>query len=182
MGWIARMTILGVTVLGMLAAAPVGWARGKQKACVPADEAAGQLRGHAKKDVCVRAHVYDVVQLADGTRYLDVCPPETPDAGCRFTIISLNEDRDAVGELRTYRDTDVEVRGDVQPMRGRMGMVLSNARQFHGGPPRFRPNPMLLHGFTGDQEKPPVSDPNLRSQGGHRGFMNSRDRVPVPAK
>ena len=31
------------------------------------------------KDVCVTAHVYDVVQLPDGTRFLDVCTPDTTD-------------------------------------------------------------------------------------------------------
>jgi hypothetical protein len=99
-----------------------------------------------------------------------------PDERCRFTVISMGEDRDEVGELRKYRDMDVHIRGIVQPMHGRAGMVLSHARQFYGGPPKFRPNPRLARGFTGDQVRPPVSDPNLRSQGGHRAFMNSRDQ------
>jgi len=43
------------------------------KPCVPADKASKLL----KKDVCISAHVYDVVQLPDGTRYLDVCTPQT---------------------------------------------------------------------------------------------------------
>jgi len=30
------------------------------------------------KDVCIAAHVYDVVELPNGTRYLDVCTPQTP--------------------------------------------------------------------------------------------------------
>jgi hypothetical protein len=58
-------------------------------------------------------------------------------------------------------------------------MMLSHARQFSGGTPKFKPNPKLLHGFSGEQAKPPVADPNLRSQGGHRAFMNSRDQEPV---
>ena len=61
-------------------------------------------------------------------------------------------------------------------------MVLSHARQFNGGPPKFKPNPMLVHGFNAEQDRPPVSDPNLRSQGGRRAFMNSRDQEPLPAK
>jgi hypothetical protein len=138
------------------------------------------------KDVCVTAHVYEVVEMPDGTRYLDVCAPDTSDEQCRFTIVSLGEDREEVGELRKYRDMDVHIRGIVEPMHGRTGMVLSHARQFNGGPPKFRPNPKLVRGFTGEQERPPVDDPNLRSQGGHRGFMNSRDQVPLtktpPAK
>jgi hypothetical protein len=40
------------------------------------------------KDVCVTAHVYDVVELPDGTRFLDVCTPETTDDQCRFTIVT----------------------------------------------------------------------------------------------
>lgn len=151
---------------------------GKPKTCVTADEATKMMN----KDVCVTAHVYDVVQLADGTRYLDVCSPETPDAQCRFTIVSLNEDRDDVGELRKYRNMNVQVRGIVRSMHGRAGMVLSHARQFNGGPPRFRPNPMLMHGFNAAQNRPPIYDPNLRSQGGRRAFMNTRDREPLPAR
>jgi hypothetical protein len=145
---------------------------GSPKPCVTADEAT-QL---VNKDVCVTAHIYDVVQLPDGTRFLDVCTPQTPDEQCRFTIVSPWEDREDVGELRRYRDLDVQVRGIVRPMHGRAGMVLSHARQFHGGPPKFKPNPLLARGFTAEQSRPPLNDPNLRSQGGHRAFMNTREK------
>ena len=121
-------------------------------------------------------------ELPDGTRFLDVCSPETSDEKCRFTIISLWEDREEVGELRKYRDMDVHVRGIVRSMHGRAGMVLSHARQFNGGLPRFRPNPRLARGFTGEQARPPLNDPNLRSQGGRRAFMNTRDKEPAPSR
>lgn len=134
------------------------------------------------KDICISAHIYDVVQLPDGTRFLDVCPPETPDAGCRFTVVSLWQDHDTVGELNQYRNMNVQVRGIVQPMHGRAGMVLSHARQFHGGPPKFRPNPLLARGFSADEARPPVNDPNLKPQGGRRAFMNTRDQEAAPAK
>jgi hypothetical protein len=159
-------------------AAPVIAHAAAQKPCVPADQASKLL----KKDVCVTAHVYDVVQLPDGTRFLDVCTPQTPDDACRFTIISLWEDHEDVGELRKYRDMDIHVRGIVQPMHGRSGMVLSHARQFYGGPPKFKPNPRLAHGFSADQSQPPVNDPNLRTQGARRAFMNTRDQETLPAK
>lgn len=155
--------VLLLCPLAVLAEAP--------KACIPVD-AAARLDD---KDVCVEAHVYDVVELTDGTRLLDVCAPGTPDARCRFTIVSLREDREQVGELSRYRDTDVRIRGIVQRMNGRNGMLLSHARQFNGGPPKFRPNQKLLHGFNGEQSKPPVADPNLRSSGGHRRFTNGRN-------
>jgi len=144
----------------------------KQKPCITADEASKLLN----KDICISAHVYDVVQLPDGNRYLDVCSPETPDDACRFTIISLWEDRDEVGELMKYRDMDVQVRGIVQPMHGRAGMLLSHVRQFYGGPPKFKPNPKLARGFNAEQSRPAINDPNLRSQGGRRAFMNTRDQ------
>jgi hypothetical protein len=149
-----------------------------QKPCVTTDQASKLVN----KDVCVTAHVYEVVELPGGTRFLDVCTPDTPDEKCRFTIVSLHEDRDEVGELRKYRDMDVHIRGIVQPMHGRAGMMLSNARQFYGGPPKFRPNPRLAHGFDAEQSRPAVSDPNLRSQGGRRAFMNTRDQEMRPAK
>jgi len=148
------------------------------KSCVTIPEAATL----ANKDVCIQAHVYDVVELPDGTRFLDVCPPDTPDAQCQFTVISLREDREQVGELRHFRDADVHLRGIVQPMHGRSGIVLSHARQFYGGPPKFKPNPKLLHGFIGEQSKPPISDPNLRPHGSQRSFMNSRDQEANAAK
>jgi len=151
---------------------------GKSKACVSSDQAAQMLN----KDICVSAHVYDVVELADGTRFLDVCPPETPDEQCRFTVVSFREDFGEVGELNRFRNTDVTIRGLVQPMHGRSGMMLSHSRQFYGGPPKFRPNPMLARGFGAEQDRPPISDPNLRPQGGHRSFMNTRDQEPLRPK
>jgi len=122
------------------------------------------------------------VQLADGTRFLDVCSPTTPDTGCRFTIVSFAQDLDSVGKLSQYRGRNVEVRGIVRPMHGRAGIVLSHARQFHGGTPRFRPNPLLLRGFNAEQDRPPVRDPNLHTYGHSRTFMNSRDQETRPAR
>ena len=161
-----------LAILPMLAFA------GKQKPCVTADEATALL----DKDVCVAAHVYDVVELPDGTRFLDVCAPDTTDEKCKFTIVSLWEDREEVGELRKYRNMNVQIRGIVRPMHGRAGMVLSHARQFYGGPPKFRPNPLLARGFSADESRPPISDPNLRSQGGRRAFMNTRDKETLPVR
>ena len=135
-----------------------------------------------KRDICLAAHVYDVVQLPDGTRFLDVCSPDTPDESCRFTIVSKRDDRAEVGELSQYRDRDVQIRGTVEPLQGRSGILLSHARQFSGGPPKFRPNPKLLRGFAGDEGRPPVADPNLRPHGGRRAFMNSREQVKIPSK
>jgi len=150
----------------------------KPKPCVTADEATRLVN----KDVCVTAHIYDVVELPDGTRFLDVCSPETPDEKCRFALVSLWEDREDVGELRKYRDSDVQVRGLVRPMHGRAGMVVRHARQFYGGPPKFKPNPRLARGFNAEQSRPPINDPNLRAQGGGRSFMNTRDKETLPAK
>jgi hypothetical protein len=151
---------------------------GGVKNCVTAEEASKNLN----KDVCITAHIYEVVELPNGTRFLDVCPPQTPDDSCHFTIMSLPEDRNEVGVLLKYRDTDVRVRGTVQTMHGRYGMLLSHARQFYGGPPKFRPNPKLLRGFDAELDRRPVNDPNLRSQGGRRAFMDSRDQSPRLAK
>jgi hypothetical protein len=80
-----------------------------------------------------------------------------------------------VGDLEKMRDANIEVRGIVAAMHGRSGMVLSHVRQFYGGPPKFRPNPALAHGFTGDREKPAIGDPNLRPQGGGRAWMNAKE-------
>lgn len=169
------MHLRGLGSLILFAASVPAWGA-HPKACVSTDEASQKLN----KDVCISAHVYEIVQLPDGTRFMDVCAPDTPDERCRFTIVSFREDRLDVGELRKYRDMDVQVRGIVQSMHGRAGMVLSHARQFYGGPPKFKPNPKLARGFTGEQERPPVPDPNLRTQGRGRGFMSSKDRETLP--
>jgi hypothetical protein len=158
-------------VLTLVLAPPSAFA-GRPKQCVTADQASLMLN----KDVCLSAHIYDVVLLPDGTRFLDVCPPETSDAECRFTVVSFREDHETVGELLKYRNMNVQIRGIVQPMHGRAGMILSHARQFNGGPPKFRPNPMLLHGFNAEQDRPPVNDPGLHTHGGHRSFMNTREQ------
>lgn len=168
---LSRWMWLALLFVGLPAAALAG----KPKACVSADQASKMLN----KDICISAHVYEVVELPDGTRFLDVCSPETPDEKCRFTIVSYWADREQVGELQQYRDQNVKVRGIVQAMHGRAGMMLSHARQFYGGPPKFRANPLLAHGFDAEQSRPAVSDPNLRSQGGRRGFMNTRDQEKV---
>lgn len=146
---------------------------GAPKICVDAEDASKTPDKH----VCITAHVYQVVQLADGTRFLDVCPPDVPDVGCHFTIVSLPEDGREVGDLMRYRNTNVKVRGIVQSMHGRFGMFLSHSRQFYGGPPKFRPNSKLLRGFDAEQDRRPVSDPNLRRHGGRRAFMNEKDRT-----
>ena len=159
-------------LLLLAACAPTASMAGKPKFCVTADQASKMLN----KDVCVSAHIYDVVRLPDGTRFLDVCPPTTPDADCRFTIVSFREDWDDVGNLRKYRNKDVDIRGIVRSMHGRAGIVLSHIRQFYGGPPRFRPNPRLLHGFNADRDRPPVHDPNLRTHSRTYSHTNSRDQ------
>ncbi len=169
----ARLFVL----FAILAASALAFAR-KPRPCFTADQASRML----DKDVCVSAHIYDVVRLPDGTRFLDVCSPETPDAACRFTIVSPWEDRDDVGRLQKYRDMNVHIRGIVRPMRGRSGMILSHIRQFNGGPPKFRPNPRLAYGFDAEEDRPPIRDPNLRSQGAARSFMNSRNQETRPSK
>lgn len=164
-------------VLALLSAAAPLFAA-KPKPCVTPDQALKLLN----KDICISAHVFDVVELPNGTRFLDVCAPDVSDDNCRFTIMSLKEDRDTVGELTRYRDADVQIRGIVSPMHGRAGILLSHARQFNGGPPKFRPNPRLARGFTAEQERPPIADPNLRRQGRGRSFMNRLDQEKTPAR
>ena len=167
-----------VWIAALLLAVSSPFAHAAAKPCVTAEEASKLLN----KDVCVTAHIYDVVELPNGTRFLDVCTPDTPDENCRFTVVSMFEDRGEVGELGKYRNANVHIRGIVQSMHGRTGMVLSHERQFNGGPPRFRPNPKLARGFNAEQDRPAINDPNLRSQGSHRAFMNTRDQETRPAK
>lgn len=125
--------------------------------CHPATEAAR----YTGKDVCIAAHIYDVVELRDGTRFLDTCSPETSDADCRFTIASLPQDRRETGNLDSLRGHDIELRGTIHSVNQRSLIYLSNARQLHGGAEKFRPNPALLRGFSAEDGKAPVHDPAL---------------------
>jgi hypothetical protein len=126
-----------------------------------------QASQHLNQDVCIRAHVYDVVELADGTRFLDVCSPETTDAACHFTIVSLSQDRRDVGSLEPLRDRQIEIRGTVHSFADRAGIILSNQRQLRGGPEKFRPNPALMKGFSAADSKSAFDDPAFRSGGHH---------------
>jgi hypothetical protein len=127
------------------------------RTCLSPDEALD----HPDKDICVVAHVYDVVESPDGIRYLDVCKPEVADGACHFTVISLPMDRKEVGDLGTYREQDIRIRGVVHVMHGQSTIVLSHARQFKDGPEKFRPNPALLAGFSADSGRTAFKDPAM---------------------
>jgi hypothetical protein len=175
--------LIHLALLSALAAifSPAAQAAHKSPPCVAIPEAISEAAAQPNKDLCVSAHVYDVVELSNGTRFLDVCPAGQPDEDCHFLILSLREDRSDVGELNKYRGQEVEIRGLIRPLHGRMGIVLSHARQFSGGPEKFRPNPKLLHGFNGQSDRMPVKDPNLSGSGRHRSFMNNEDKESLPS-
>jgi len=122
---------------------------------------------HLNQDVCIRAHVYEVIELADGTRFLDVCSPETSDEACHFTVISLRQDRKEVGALQMLSGQEIEIRGTIHSFVGRSGIVLSEARQLHGGAEKFRPNPALMKGFSAADGKSAFDDPAFKSGGHH---------------
>jgi hypothetical protein len=166
-----RMAILmAISSLAVIASA--------EKSCIaPVD-----TYKYLNKDVCVSAHIYDVIEFKGKYSFLDVCSPDTTDEQCPFTIVSLAADRKEVGNLSQYRGKDVRIRGIVQTMHGRTGILLSHARQFNGKPAKFHPNPKLLNGFSAAENDPPINDPNLRSQGGRRAFMNTRDKTTLSGK
>jgi hypothetical protein len=130
---------------------------------------------HLNKDICIFAHVYNVVELADGTRFLDVCSADTGDEDCRFSIVSQAGDRADVGDLNALRDKDIEIRGTVRPFAGRSEIELSHVRQLHGGAEKFRPNPALLAGFSAEREKPGINDKSLSSVQ-HKGSFGTKKR------
>jgi len=142
------------------------------RSCLTVAEAAATV----DRDVCVEAHVCQVVESADGNRFLDACPESQSDDECRFAITSPYRDQGDVGDLRRFQGKDVHIRGVIRLMNGRMGIVLSHARQLDGGSEKFRPNPRLQKSFNGESGRLPVHDPNLNGSGRHRAFMNTSDR------
>ena len=129
-------------------------------------------RDYLNKDVCVNAHVYEVIELSDGTRFLDLCSPETPDDKCRFSIVSLNADRKDVGDLARYRQQDIQIRGIIRPFNFRTQIILSREQQFHGGSEKFRTNPALLKGFSAEDSHTAFSDPATRASHHKSSFSN----------
>lgn len=123
-----------------------------------------EASAHGGKEICLSAHVYDVIEDVDGMRYLDVCRPGVPDESCRLTIVSLPGDRKEVGALEGVREQDVRLRGVVHAMHGQSVMVLSHARQFHDGPEKFRPNPELLGNFSAEHAGLGFKDSALRER------------------
>jgi hypothetical protein len=129
---------------------------------------------HYGKNVCMRAHVYDVHEEDSGTRYLDVCAPQTKDNDCHFYIVSFKSDEPHVGNLEPLRDADIEIRGTVREYHGRAEMVLNDQQQLHGGKPRFTPNPALskFDASTGHVAfKDPSATQTIQAKGAftHRG-------------
>jgi len=139
------------------------------KSCIAPEAAAG----HVNKDVCIAGHVYDVVELSDGTRFLDLCRPSTPDEECRFTVVSRDEDRKEVGDLNRYRGQDVQIRGIVRPFNSHTEISLNRERQFHGGSEKFQPNPALLKGFSAENSATAFRDPTARASR-HRSTFSPR--------
>jgi hypothetical protein len=127
-----------------------------------------QASEYAGKDVCLNAHVYAVLDSEDGTRYLDVCPASAPDKRCLVTVISLAADRKSVGSLQGLVDQDIHLRGVLHATEGHYYLLLSDARQLHGGAEKFRPNPELMRGFGADSGAMAFRDPAMSSRG-HKG-------------
>src|ERR1700748_2454218 len=129
------------------------------RTCYTPEDAAA----HTGKDVCVKAHVYSLEQQSDGIRTLNVCGAGIANADCRFAIVSLPMDRASVGSLESLVDKDVEVRGTVHSLSGTSVILLSEERQLHGGPEKFRPNPALLSGFSAADSGMGFRDPSTSS-------------------
>lgn len=165
------LLILGSAL--MMAAAPVHAAR----RCYSAAYAAR----HPHQKLCVKAHVYQEIRLGDGTRILDICSPHRSASDCRFAFASLEGRHTSVGSLKQYVGKEIEVRGEIQPIRGRAEILLSRAKQIHAvtqpehsrqeeadtGRGRFHPNPALLKGFNATQTRMPIAAPAFRSRDGN---------------
>ena len=154
---IARLLALVLLLVLALFISRQGYAR----TCYPPEQAAA----HAEKDICLAAHVYNVIESADGTRYLDVCKPGGVDGECSVSILSLAIDKKDVGELASLRNQDIELRGTPHVMHGQTTVILSHARQLKDGPEKFRPNPTLLAAFNAGSGEMPIRDPALN---GHK--------------
>jgi hypothetical protein len=120
---------------------------GTERCLVP-----NEALAHIGKNVCVTAHVYRVVDAADGTHFLDVCSPRTADIDCHFFIVSFSADEKSVGDLQGLVHQTIHIRGTVHTVQGRAEIVLSRKQQLHGGKEKFHPNPQLVKSFSAENE------------------------------
>jgi hypothetical protein len=148
----------------LLMAASAASAAAASPPCMPVEDS----RIHTSRDTCLAVHVYHVVTLDGGLRFLDVCSPETSDEACHFSIVSYPEDRDRVGDLKPLQGQTILVRGAVQKFGSRLLIVLNDQKQLHGGQQPFRPDPRLLNGFSAEDAKP-ADAPELRVNFHHHG-------------
>ena len=157
---------------GVLAAAPPAHAT---RRC----DSPATARRHLHRKFCVKAHVYQEIDLGDGTRILDICSPRDSAKECHFAFVSLDRDRAAVGSLKPFIGKEIEVRGVILPLHDRAEILLTRAKQIRLAPEehhrkeearvhrsRFHPNPALLKGFNATQSRMPIADPAFR--GGYR--------------
>ncbi len=121
-------------------------ARASKKTCIVPNE----TLAHINKSVCVTAHVYRVVDAANGTHFLDVCSPKTSDIDCHFFVVSFSKDEKSVGDLQTLVNQTIHIRGTVHTVQGRADIVLSSKQQLHGGKEKFHPNPQLVKSFSAE--------------------------------
>jgi len=131
-------------LLMLACASPLGYA-GKKNCLVP-----NEALAHINKSVCVTAHVYRVVDAANGAHFLDVCSPQTADIDCHFFIVSFPGDEKSVGDLQALAHQTIRIRGTVHTVQGRADIVLSSKQQLHGGKEKFHPNPELVKSFSAE--------------------------------
>jgi hypothetical protein len=142
---------------------PVAIAHARTPVCSSADDS--HLR--ASEDTCLQAHVFDVVTVPGGTRFLDLCSPDVSDSGCRFSVVSYPADARQVGDLEAVRGKDISIRGAVQNYNGRYVLVLNDQRQLRGGAARFAPDPRLFRSTSAEDAAGNI--PQLRVNFHHRG-------------
>lgn len=139
---------------------------------------------HLGQKVCITAHVYREINLDDGSRILDLCPPGQT-ADCPFAVVSLNRDRKHVGDLHRLIDHQIEVVGKIEPIRKRTEILLRHksqiissltaeevAEQDSGNKTsdrkgRFHANPALLKNFNASQNRAPISSTVFHASSGY---------------
>lgn len=128
----------------LISAVPIGLA--SNKTCLVPNEALA----HIHRNICITAHVYRVVDAANGTHFLDVCSPQTSDLDCHFFIVSFPGDEKSVGDLQGLVRHTIQIHGTVHTVQGRAEIILSDKKQLHGGKQKFHPNPELVKSFSAE--------------------------------
>ena len=114
--------ILRLGPIATLLLAAVALAHGD---CYPFDQAPK----HVGEIICVRGRVVKVSATQSGTHYLNFCENYM---NCPFTVVVFPSNLEAIGDVRSLENREIEIDGLVKMYNGHPEIILAESSQLHG--------------------------------------------------